>query len=94
MTEVGATTVGIGRDGGSISKGDAGGPTLREKDGDVELVAVHSASWQAGCLGSDATRGGEAALSRTEERLVEMTNGCICCTLRDDLLEEVDRLAR
>lgn len=39
-------------------------------------------------------RGGEAALSRTEERLVEMTNGCICCTLRDDLLEEVDRLAR
>ncbi|MFE7754520.1 GTP-binding protein [Streptomyces sp. NPDC057429] len=39
-------------------------------------------------------RGGEAALSRTDERLVEMTNGCICCTLRDDLLEEVDRLAR
>ncbi|MFF9775015.1 GTP-binding protein [Streptomyces sp. NPDC013978] len=39
-------------------------------------------------------RGGEAALSRTEERLVEMTNGCICCTLRDDLLKEVDRLAR
>ncbi|WP_274565166.1 GTP-binding protein [Streptomyces spiramyceticus] len=38
-------------------------------------------------------RGGTAALSRTEERLVEMTNGCICCTLRDDLLEEVDRLA-
>ncbi|MFG3516873.1 GTP-binding protein [Streptomyces bobili] len=39
-------------------------------------------------------RGGEAALSRTEERLVELTNGCICCTLRDDLLVEVDRLAR
>ncbi|MGV9983661.1 GTP-binding protein [Streptomyces olivaceus] len=39
-------------------------------------------------------RGGDAALSRTEERLVELTNGCICCTLRDDLLDEVDRLAR
>ncbi|RST19248.1 GTP-binding protein [Streptomyces sp. WAC05374] len=39
-------------------------------------------------------RGGGAALSRTEERLVELTNGCICCTLRDDLLQEVDRLAR
>ncbi|MFC3996688.1 GTP-binding protein [Nocardiopsis sediminis] len=39
-------------------------------------------------------RDGGAALSRTEERLVEMSNGCICCTLRDDLLTEVGRLAR
>jgi G3E family GTPase len=38
-------------------------------------------------------RGG-AGLSRTEERLVEFSNGCICCTLRDDLLAEVTRLAR
>jgi G3E family GTPase len=38
-------------------------------------------------------RGGNAALSRTEEQLVEMSNGCICCTLRDDLLNEVRALA-
>ncbi|HBP0978963.1 GTP-binding protein [Comamonas sp. Y6] len=35
----------------------------------------------------------EVSLSRTDERLVEMTNGCICCTLREDLLGEVLELA-
>jgi len=34
------------------------------------------------------------SLSRTEENLVELSNGCICCTLREDLLAEVSRLAR
>lgn len=44
-------------------------------------------------IDADLIREGDANLSRTDEQLVEMTNGCICCTLRDDLLREVRKLA-
>ncbi|MDD7912075.1 zinc metallochaperone GTPase ZigA [Pseudovibrio exalbescens] len=44
-------------------------------------------------IDASLVREGGANLSRTDEKLVEMTNGCICCTLRDDLLQEVRMLA-
>jgi G3E family GTPase len=44
-------------------------------------------------IDADLVRKETSILSRTDETLVEMTNGCICCTLREDLLHEVRRLA-
>ena len=45
-------------------------------------------------IDSQLVQNGDASLSRTEEKLVEMSNGCICCTLREDLLIEIQRLAK
>ncbi|GBD50157.1 zinc metallochaperone GTPase ZigA [Methylopila sp. Yamaguchi] len=64
---------------------------LRNRDGLKVAVIVNDMSEVN--IDADLVRDGGAELSRSDEKLVEMTNGCICCTLRDDLLTEVRRLA-
>lgn len=64
---------------------------LHNKDGLKVAVIVNDMSEiniDAGLVAKEQT------LSRTEEKLVEMSNGCICCTLREDLIIEVKRLAK
>ena len=63
---------------------------LNNRDGRRVAVIVNDMSEVN--IDADLVRA-DTALSRTDETLVEMSNGCICCTLRDDLLAEVRRLA-
>lgn len=63
---------------------------LRNRDHLRVAVIVNDMS-EINIDGSEVQR--DVSLNRAEEKLVEMSNGCICCTLREDLLEEVSRLA-
>ncbi|MEM9399117.1 MAG: zinc metallochaperone GTPase ZigA [Verrucomicrobiota bacterium] len=65
---------------------------LRNREGKKVAVIVNDMSE----VNIDATlvRSGDATLSHAEEKMVEMSNGCICCTLREDLLLEIGKLAR
>ncbi|POF41110.1 4-hydroxytetrahydrobiopterin dehydratase [Pseudomonas laurylsulfativorans] len=64
---------------------------LRNRDGLRVAVIVNDMS-EINVDGTEVQR--DVSLNRAEERLVEMSNGCICCTLREDLLEEVSQLAK
>ena len=64
---------------------------LRNRENRRVAVIVNDMS-EINIDGSEVQKG--VSLNRAEEKLVEMSNGCICCTLREDLLAEVSRLAR
>ena len=65
---------------------------LHNRDGKRVAVIVNDMSEVN--IDAALVREGDSSLSRTDEALVEMSNGCICCTLREDLLIEVGNLAK
>jgi G3E family GTPase len=64
---------------------------LKNREGKRVAVIVNDMSEVN--IDASLVRNGGAELSRVDEKLIEMSNGCICCTLREDLLKEVTRLA-
>jgi G3E family GTPase len=64
---------------------------LKNREGLKVAVIVNDMS-EINIDGSEVQR--DVSLNRAEEKLIEMSNGCICCTLREDLLEVVGHLAR
>lgn len=65
---------------------------LRNREGKKVAVIVNDMSEVN--IDAALVRSGDASLSHSEEKMVEMSNGCICCTLREDLLLEIGKLAR
>ena len=63
---------------------------LRNRE-DLRVAVIVNDMSEINIDGSEVQR--DVSLNRAEEKLVEMSNGCICCTLREDLLEEVAKLA-
>lgn len=64
---------------------------LRNRD-DLRVAVIVNDMSEINFDGAEVQR--DVTLNRAEEKLVELSNGCICCTLREDLLEEVSKLAK
>lgn len=64
---------------------------LRNRE-DLRVAVIVNDMSEINIDGGEVQR--DVSLNRAQEKLIEMSNGCICCTLREDLLEEVSRLAQ